>query len=310
MGSMTKRERVFELGKKIEILSEALFARDLIPARSRSAFAKHVGINPKSLDSAITAGAISKEMQEAIESVVGIPLKVDCWIDRETVPTHDSRRHEATRKDTATIFRRYVLSEMGLVSTIRVGLSGKYLETFDPDFASISLSDFGQKVEDGSPVNGYLELSLSPHFLQEGISFGFSRVRVRIRFQKERTVTVLYRLGQDGEEGITSAKLRPRGTSQEPYWELESFSGLLSGEFVTKDAPLIKLQPGDHTELVEIELSANPHDGSLVIKSSGNEISVVKQRILERLIALDLNKGVDGNNWIVLGRQRLVIDRQ
>ena len=210
---------------------------------------------------------------------------------------------DSTRRDTAESFRRFLYSRLGLSDSVRFGLIVDTPSTKNPDFASISITDYGQTTAEDSDFHCHLELSLSVGYLTDGLAYGFRKVRVRFDLADHSRGHLTSRLGLNGSDLTGEAKVTPRGTNSEPFWEVVTSKKVLDGEYRTNDDPLAKLEVRKAPLDLRVELSAHLFDGSLVAANGTMLPSVNKTRVLERLMSMSLSDDSAQDGWIKLSTQ-------
>jgi hypothetical protein len=179
----------------------------------------------------------------------------------------------------------------------------------DSHIASISLSDAGQGAVGDQPIVALLQVDLSPSFDPSGYSYGFKRVRIRLLLEADVGLEIRERLGRSAPVQLAAARLTARGTDTDPIWELTVDTGILNGEFSTKEQHLFRLINGHIGMEFDVELSAQLYDGSLARSDGTSPKRRVREVIIERLLAKRIGSAPNAHGWLELGKQKLRIVR-
>lgn len=299
---------VHELKEKISILADVLSDTGRIDRNSRPEIARFCQINVKTLETACERSTLSTDFQQRLSTVCGFNLEDVSWIDRK-IPQNNRHQSEyaSVRKDSARDFREYFTKVLGVYEARSYRLSGPAPKTADADFASVAITDFGQHVAEGSALHVFAQVSLSPGYAEEGIKYGFKRVRVSLHLDQSGSVSCRNCLGEQRHAAIGDASILRRGTTAEPFWELSKNEAMLEGEYQTLEQPLTLIDVKDTPSKIAAELSAHLHDGTLLFEGDAAEVSTNKQRIIERLMALMVDEGRSASGRLYLSKHELTI---
>lgn len=305
---MSQRDYIHELPRKLSVIAEALHEIGELDGSSRASLARHCGLNIKTLNSACAASRMKKEMQGAIAAASGFEVTSRSWIDTN-IP--GNKRHlselQGTRKDTCDHFKRHLYSELGLAGQARVGVLSETPKSKNADFASVSLTDYGQTASLDTEVHCHLEMSVSCGYLTDGLSFGFRRMRVRFGVLDQLRGKIAGLLESDDKSLNQKVTVCRRGTSSEPYWEITSLEPVLHGEFRTDEAPLAAVEILNAPVSVKVELSAHLFDGSLVTSTGAPLPTTNKARVIERLASMSIADEPSVDDRVQFSAQRAQI---
>ncbi len=228
-----------------------------VPTASRAHLAEYCQINPHTLKSACDSKKLtfSLDLESKLAKGGKFEITAPAWNDQCISPA-DKRvgRSNYRGRDTAIEFRKFIFLTWGIGTTHRLSLQGMRPNTLDADLASFSISDLGQNVSAEEPINAFLQLDIAPAYTDCGrYQYGFCLVNVRLNLPQGNDKKVSNRSAQSECSYLGGAELRARGNEFEPFWELRARSGILHGEYATREAPLCQLvnhQAGDKFEAV------------------------------------------------------------
>lgn len=306
--SGSKMSYIYDLQKKISVLADVLSDTGRIERNSRAEIARFCKINKKTLEAACDRSTLSTDLQQRLSMACGFNLEDVSWIDRK-IP--QNKRHlseyDGVRRDSARDFREHFTKVLGVYEARSYRFSGPAPMTADADFASVAITDFGQHVAEGSALHVFAQVSLSPGYAEEGIKYGFKRVRVSLHLDQSGSLACCNCLGEKTHAAISDASILRRGTSAEPFWELYKDKAMLEGEYQTLEEPLTLINVKDTPSKIAAELSAHLHDGTLLFEGDTAKVSTNKQRIIERLMALMVDEGRSASGRLYLSKHELSI---
>jgi hypothetical protein len=151
----TKTEFIYQLAKKIDILSATMFEMAKLPTDSRTALANFAHIPPSDLDSACASGSASRDLVRALTNACMFDASEVAWNDLAVSPSDKQANYvDYHGRDTAEAFRRHLRTVWELPLTEAVRLRGSRPRTLDPNLASFALSDAGQETQLDQPIVG------------------------------------------------------------------------------------------------------------------------------------------------------------
>lgn len=298
--------QIFKLERKISIIAEVMGERE---GRnfSRKAFAEWADLNYDSLKSSWSRGTISPDLE--------IKLAVAANFDRNAIPWYDSERgghstsRSTNRKDDVDEFRRYLRTRNGLGGSDKRRLADHRPDLMDEHLANFALDDGGQSTHPDFPAYLFLDLTLSPSYIAEGLAYGFQEVRVSLSLGVNSLGRFIDRMGQDGAIVLGNGIIHGGGTRHRPTFEIStpSSEAILNGQYVTKDQPLCKVENVFIDDVISAELAVNVYSGKILSADGTDLPSENKKAVVSLLMANRLNKAEGAPGWAVVAQQRLMV---
>lgn len=305
----TRGIEIRSLEYKVRIMAETLCELGILQDASRPKLAERAGISYEVLKAAWRTGRLSADVQAQLAEAAGFDPSHVSWIDPSVSPADRSNSPvQYAGQDTPENFRYMLRHKHGLVvETVRVLDEQPVLA--DSNLLTFSIEDSLQGTRLDQPAALFLVLVVEPGYHESGLAYGFKRVRLRLSPGSGPAIRVLNRLGEERPEKIGSATLTARGSSRNPEWFLEVMTGVLQGEFRTKEHPLCKLAGFDIGETFTAEVAVRLMDGSLAAAEGTELLPTNKKAIVEILSAKKLPGACDSQGWFSLGRQTLIVIR-
>lgn len=306
-----KSKIIHGLTRKIDILVDLAFEKRFISKNSISEFCQYCGINYETLKSAKKAGAVSMSLEGKLSNAMEFDIDDHTWCDDNIA---DSRRAEAAGhtyegSDTVDQFRRMIRTKHGLQSDYFVMLKTEPPELCDRDLLSVEFTDLKQSTHCQEAINLFFSLVSDVRYHESGLFYGFSRVRIQFSNKFPRQSLITNRLGSETIVELNGATISVQGGDHNPRWWINAESGVLEGEYATRDAPLCTLSDWQFDDIFEAEVSVRPIDGSLK-SSDGNELPTrEKTAIIEALFRQQMAQKMAGSEWLALGTQKFNIVR-
>jgi hypothetical protein len=261
---------------------------------SRGALAAALGLGDAQLEgSKDGADRLSDAAQRALGSYFGFDIAWKEW-------TEGTASDFAKRYNTDNWYEQRWERRDG-----RLRLRRERPQHLDSDLARFNIDDSGQYTSRESPFQLFLQLDLSPAN-EEKYRYGFSRVSLRLFFRDNVEVLKINRFNDAEPIGIGNASLRSRGTDDEPEWVIEVKSGVLDGEYATREKPLVEIFNPKTNQMIEAQLVAKLHDGSLR-RANGMELTnKAKAVIIKILMSKKVAGDTDLYGMLRLGIQKLI----
>ena len=301
---------IHALAPKLQAIGEVLFEKKAISAASLRALSGHAKINYETLKSAKKNGILSSTNEDKLAKAAGFSQEDSTWVDTSVDPKRRSRAEgtDYPGADTISAFRRALRLAHGLPAEYFVRINATRAELLDSNLAILHMSDCGQQTASDQTVPIFLSIILECGYHESGLSFGFGRVRLKIRPENPST-RLNNCLGGENEIRVANAKLTSRGAPFFPEWLLVvTDAPVLQGEYEPKE-PLCEIAEIKLGEFFDAELSVRLMDGSLQAREGGELPSKIKQAIIRQLFAESLRNKADTQGWLTLGTQRLHVVR-
>ncbi len=308
----TKGTEVFQLDEKLRVMAETLHSAGAISSSSRRALTDYLGLDYNRLKAAWNTGRASSELNKVIAIGVGFEVDDPTWIDLSTSPSQrrdiDPSNH--SRRDSARSFESMLRKRLGVDGAPSAGLQDERPTLLDDNLAILSAEGSGQAIEHGQPLPLFVTLALYAGHHDNGLIFGFRKVRFKLRFSSSSKARMTNRLAAGGKIDLGGARLTVVGGAHDAHWFIEVESGFLEGEYRTSEEPLCDLIGYEFEESFEAEMSVRMLDGSLVNSDGAPLLGANKRAIVERLYEKSLGAPTDSQGWIALGLQRLSVVRR
>lgn len=303
-------DKIFEFEEKILFMAETLKELGSCASITVDGFAKATGIDRDRLRGAIENGSATSELERLLATATNFSPSDLTWKDtridylrRATAP---ASRYPGY--DTADNFRRMVRLRNGLPVLGNLSLRAARPTLTKKNLAALSVSAGQTGIEDPSiPV--ILHVTMNPGFHASGLTYGFRRVRLQFDFRENSTIRLMKRLGYPRAASISRGMIQGASTDFDSYWYISDDGGILSGDFVTGDAPLCELLEATIDEEFTAVLSVCPPDGDLSFRGAAKDTNAAQRAVLKSLMTEKISGSMSADGWINLGQQVLRVYR-
>lgn len=298
--------QIYKLERKIAIIAEVVGEREG-QIFSRKSFAEWAGLNYDSLKSTWGRGSISMELEIALATAARFDRSHNSWFDPARSGTSENRGPR--KKDDIDDFRRYLRESNGLMGSDKRRLADHRPDLFDAHLANFALDDGGQSSHPDEPAYLFLDLTLSPSYIADGLAYGFQEVRVSLSLGDKSLGRFEEILGKASLVQLGNGTLTGGGSPHHPKFDIrvQKTGSILEGEFVTNELPLCHVHNLFLDDVITAELLVNPYSGK-ILSAEGKELpSDNKQAVISLLINSRLNKPSPVSTWAVLAHQCLTV---
>lgn len=298
--------QIFKLERKIAIIAEVIGEREG-KTFSRKSFAEWADLNYDSLKSCWSRNVISLDIETKLAAVANFDRNGLAWYDPDRGGPSGNRA--GGRKDDVDDFRRYLRAQNGLAGIDMRRLADHRPDLMDEHLANFALDDGGQSSHPDGPAYLFLDLTLSPSYIAEGLAYGFQEVRVALSLGANSVGRFVERLGQGRASRLGNGTVIGGGTRHRPTFDIcaATMDTILNGEYVTKDQPLCQVENIFLDDIISAELAVNIYSGKIIGAEGTNLPSDNKKAVVSMLIAKRLNRNDGVPGWAVLAQQRLTV---